>query len=64
MRLAIGSDHVGLSLKKYLIQYLTQQGPTLTDVGAYSQERTDYPLYGYKAAQLVVSGQADYGVLI
>lgn len=64
MRLAIGSDHVGLSLKKYLIQYLTQQGHTLTDVGAYSQEHTDYPLYGYKAAQLVVSGQADYGVLI
>lgn len=64
MKLVVGSDHVGLLLKRHLIEYLKQQGHEIIDVGADSEERTDYPIYGHKAAQLVISGEADYGVLV
>lgn len=64
MKLVVGSDHVGLPLKRHLIEYLKQQGHEIIDVGADSEERTDYPIYGCKAAQLVISGEADYGVLV
>lgn len=64
MKLAIGSDHVGRLLKLHLKEYLEQQGHELIDVGTDSEERTDYPIYGYKAAQLVISGEVDYGILV
>ena len=64
MKLAVGSDHIGISLKRHLKEYLKQQGHEIIDVGADSEERTDYPIYGYKAAQLVISGEADYGILV
>lgn len=42
MKLVVGSDHVGLPLKRHLIEYLKQQGHEIIDVGADSEERTDY----------------------
>ena len=64
MNIVIGSDHIGLPLKLAVIEHLRAQGHEVTDVGAYSAERCDYPVYGYKAAQLVANGKADFGVLI
>ena len=64
MKLAIGSDHIGIGLKKHLMAYLEAKGYEVTDVGTYSAERTDYPIYGYKVAQLVARGEADKGILI
>lgn len=64
MRIAIGSDHVGLGLKLYIAAYLRSKGHDVTDYGATGEERTDYPLYGYAVGQAVVSGSFDLGVLI
>ena len=64
MNIVIGSDHIGLPLKLTVIEHLRAQGHEVTDVGAYSAERCDYPVYGYRAAQLVANGKADFGVLI
>lgn len=64
MRLAIGCDHIGLGLKKHLIEYLTAKGHTVEDVGTYTEERTDYPIYGYRVAKKVTGGEADMGILV
>ena len=64
MKLAIGSDHVGFELKPTIIGYLEELGHEVTDFGAFSTERTDYPIYGKKVAEEVAAGKFDGGFLI
>lgn len=64
MKLAIGSDHVGLELKPIIIDYLEELGHEVTDFGPATSERTDYPIYGKKVAEEVAAGNFDSGVLI
>lgn len=64
MKIAIGNDHVALKMKLQIKEYLQENEIEVIDVGTHSSERCDYPIYGEKVAQLVVSGKADYGILI
>lgn len=64
MKIAIGSNHVGYELKPTIIEYLRELGHEVTDFGAHSTERTDYPIYGKKVAEEVASGNFDRGILI
>lgn len=54
MDIFIGADHRGFALKEQLKTWLTEQGHTVTDVGAEALvEGDDYPDYGVKVAQAV-----------
>ena len=64
MQIAIGSDHAGFHLKNTLRDWLVEQGHEVEDVGTFSAERADYPVFGAAAAQLVANGNADYGVVV
>lgn len=64
MKIAIGTDHVGYEMKAAIIEYLKELGHEVEDFGAYSSERTDYPLYGKKVADEIVAGNFDCGILI
>jgi len=63
MTVAIGSDHAGFQLKEILAEYLRDHGYDVIDVGAHSEDRVDYPLYGAAVGRLVASGKAARGVL-
>ncbi len=64
MKIAIGCDHVGFIIKDDIKQYIEELGHEVFDFGAFSTESTDYPLYGYKVAKKVASGECDGGILI
>lgn len=64
MKIAIGSDHAGFELKTNLINYLISLKTRVEDKGCYSLERADYPDFGHAVAQSVLSGEADFGVLM
>ena len=64
MKIAIGSDHVGLELKPQIIEYVKSLGHSIDDFGAYTNERTDYPIYGKLVAEKVASHEYDCGILI
>ena len=64
MKIAIGCDHVGYELKKRVIDHLTEKGHEVVDFGTDSTERTDYPIYGERAANAVASGECDRGIVI
>ncbi len=64
MKIVIGCDHVAVELKNEIIRHLTGKGYTVEDVGAYTDERTDYTIYGEKVARLVASGEYDRGIAI
>ena len=57
MKIVIGNDHVALEMKLQIKEYLEQKGIEVIDVGTDSPERCDYPVYGEKAAKMVVSGE-------
>jgi ribose 5-phosphate isomerase B len=63
-RIAIGSDHVGYELKNVIKAYLAELGIECLDLGAFSGDRTDYPLYAGQVTRSVVSREADRGILI
>ncbi|MDO5498351.1 MAG: ribose 5-phosphate isomerase B [Propionibacteriaceae bacterium] len=64
MKIAVGADHAGFGLKQELIAHLDGLGHVVLDIGTGSRERTDYPVWGARAARAVTSGAADLGVLV
>jgi len=64
MKIAIGTDHAGFKLKETLKKFLLKEGHKVNDFGTFSEERCDYPKFGYKVAQAVAGGKFDRGILI
>jgi len=64
MRIAIGSDHAGFTLKESLAAWLRDQGHVIEDLGTHSTERTDYPQFGAAVGRAVAEGDADIGVAV
>ena len=62
--IAIGCDHGGYKLKEEIKKYLDEIGLEYEDYGAYSEERTDYPIYAKKVAEAIVNKECDKGILI
>jgi ribose 5-phosphate isomerase B len=63
MRIAIASDHGGYDLKEQLIPFLRRRGYDVVDLGTDSTDSVDYPVFGKKCAEYVVSGEAERGVV-
>ena len=64
MRIALGADHAGVTLKDDLKQLLDQRGITYTDFGTHSTESVDYPDFASKVAHEVAAGRFDRGILV
>lgn len=64
MKIAIGNDHVAVSMKNHIKEYLEAKGYEVVNFGTDSEERTDYPIYGKKVADAIVSGECELGILI
>ena len=64
MRIAIASDHAGFDLKAELRDYLIGLGHEVADLGPATADRVDYPDYGYKLAEVVADGTAEFGVAL
>lgn len=59
MHIVIGTDHAGFEIKEKLLDFLSDQGMTITDVGTDSPESCDYPDFAVAVAQEVVQRQAE-----
>jgi ribose 5-phosphate isomerase B len=64
MYFVIGSDHAGFILKGAVVAHLRQGGHEVEDIGTYSQEPVDYPLFCAAVARAVATGRGDLGVVI
>jgi ribose 5-phosphate isomerase B len=64
MKIIIGSDHGGYELKQIVVNYLTQLGHQVEDIGTHSNESVDYPEYAVQVARSVTDGRSDRGILI
>ncbi len=64
MRVAIASDHAAIEMKTALVEWLSNAGHDVNDLGPMTTESVDYPDYGYKLANAVASGDAERGVAL
>ena len=64
MRIAVGSDHRGTSIRHRILELIVQLGHEPVDFGSDEQGPVDYPDIAQKVAQEVGSGAADRGVLV
>jgi ribose 5-phosphate isomerase B len=62
MKICIGADHRGFALKAALINHFGNY--QWRDVGAHSAETSDYPLYTKKVCRDILSGDAQYGIMV
>jgi ribose 5-phosphate isomerase B len=63
-RVAIGSDHTGVALKRALVQYLRGKGLAVTDLGTDGTASVDYPDIAGAVALAVARREADAGIAI
>jgi ribose 5-phosphate isomerase B len=64
MRIAIGADHAGFSLKQHLVKVLQSLGHEVDDRGTHSEAPVDYPPICADVARLVAGGRADRGIVL
>ncbi len=66
MNIAIGTDHRGFAHKEFIKKQTVLAGHTITwlDVGAYSDQRSDYPEFGAHVSRALQQGKVARGVLL
>ena len=64
MKIYIGCDHEGLDLKNIIVKYLQEKGNEIVDVGTYTYDSCDYPVYAKKVAKAVANNECDKGIVI
>jgi len=63
MKIAVGADHGGYSLKQVVIDELTKLGHTVVDCGATAYDsKDDYPDFGRAVGLAIQQGDAERGV--
>jgi ribose 5-phosphate isomerase B len=62
--IALASDHVAIPLKEEIKALLDEMGLPYRDYGTLTDERTDYPIYGARAARAVASGECERGIIL
>lgn len=63
MRIAVGSDHAGFTLKQAVISLLSELGHSYDDFGCFNTTSIDYPDIAGPLAEAVSQGKFDHGIL-
>lgn len=61
--IALASDHMGMTLKNAVMDYLKEMNLPYRDYGTYTAERCNYPEYALKAANAVAGGECEKGII-
>jgi ribose 5-phosphate isomerase B len=63
MKVAVGFDHGGWTLRQTVIDTLKEAGHEVIDLGASSPAPSDHPDFAAAVAHAVAGGEADVGIL-
>ncbi len=64
MKIVIGADHGGYHLKEVIVGFLRDSGYEVIDIGAHTEEPSDYPDFARLVAERISTGEASRGILI
>lgn len=60
--IALASDHAGFSKKQIIIKYLEEKNIPYEDLGCYTDESVDYPVYAHKLGNAIEKGEFEIGI--
>jgi ribose 5-phosphate isomerase B len=64
LKIALGCDHAGFTLKEAIKDFLNKKQIIFTDFGTTKVESADYPDFAFKVAKAVADKQYEGGILI
>lgn len=64
MRIAVGSDHAGFDYKEQIKGLLERLGHEVLDLGTFSAQPCDYPVFIRPVALAVAEGKVDRGIVL
>jgi len=64
LKIAVGADHAGYSLKEDVLNEIIKLGHQGIDLGTNSSEPVDYPDFAEALGEAVARGDADRGILV
>ena len=64
MKISLGCDHGGYSLKAEIVSLLKERGDSVIDRGTSGPGSVDYPDFALPVARDVTEGRAEFGILI
>lgn len=64
MKIVVGSDHAGFSLKETVREHLAKTGYEVSDFGTFCENSVDYPDIALPLAKAVAAGEFTLGILI
>ena len=64
MKIVIGCDHAGYSLKPIVKQYVESLGHEVIDVGTNSADSCHYPVFAHALCEKIQAGECQLGILI
>ncbi|MGI5848467.1 MAG: ribose 5-phosphate isomerase B [Christensenellales bacterium] len=64
MKIALGSDHGGFELKNTIVDHLKKKGFETIDFGTCDKSSCDYSDFAVPVCDAIVSGKADFGILV
>ena len=64
MRIACAFDHAGVPLRQFVFETLTALGHDTVDLGVSTTDPVDYPDVARRAAEVVLSGDAERAVIV
>lgn len=63
-RIALSSDHAAIQLRQTIATHIAALGWEVVDIGPTTPESTHYPKHGKAAAQLIASGDCQFGIIL
>jgi ribose 5-phosphate isomerase B len=64
MKIVVGSDHAGFTLKQEIVERVSYLGHEVQDLGAYNSEPSDYPDFAAVVGKAIMAEAAERGILI
>lgn len=64
MKVAVGFDHGGFSLREVVLAAVREAGHEPVDMGTFSPASVDFPDYTEKVGRAIQSGEAERGILV
>lgn len=60
--IALAGDHAGFSKKQVIKKYFEENNIAYEDLGSYTEESVDYPVYAHKMGEAIEKGEYEIGI--